>query len=100
MYVYHISVLGGVNRRIIALLFCIIESPDGFNRAIVSIAKLRVVTDPNRKNITLMRHDLIGVSFGWFMGKFKHHGSDDHGHIPRIATILLLRSCRKHKGCQ
>ena len=72
MYIYRISVLGGVNRRIIALLFCIVESPDGFNRAIISIAKLAVVTDPNRKNVTLMRQDLIGVTMRRFMRKFKH----------------------------
>ena len=85
MYVYRISVLGGVNRRIIASLLCIIESPDGLDRSIVSIAKLPVVTNPNRKNVTAMRDDLICVSFGWFMRELKHQFDDlnDYGRIPR-----------------
>jgi hypothetical protein len=44
--------LGGIDRRIIALRFSIVEPPDGFG-SFVGIRKLAMITNPDSKNITL-----------------------------------------------
>jgi len=44
--------LGGIDRRMIALSLSVIESPDGFG-SFVGIRKLAMITDPDSKKITL-----------------------------------------------
>ena len=70
--------LGGVNRRVIALLFSIVETPDGSN-GIRSVRKSSMVPQPYSNNSAFVLSDFIGVTFGRFVweirGQFElvHH---------------------------
>ena len=66
MNIYRISLLGGVDRSMIALFLNVVESPDGFG-SFVGIRKLPMITDPDSKKITLERLNFIRITFGCFV---------------------------------
>jgi len=67
---YLITLLGGIDRRMIALCLCIVESPDRFG-SFVGIRKLPMITNPDSKKITLELFNFIGITLWWLMWEWK-----------------------------
>jgi hypothetical protein len=63
--------LGGVNRCIVTLSLCVIETPDGFG-SFVGIRKLAMITDPDSKKIALELLNFIRITLGGCVGEINH----------------------------
>lgn len=89
--VYCITLLGGVDRGVILLFFCIVEPPDRSGRCI-SVRKPAMVNNPNSSKVPPIFGDFVGVSLRGLMGeimrKFNHCCLV--GHEDGLDYILLV----------
>ena len=68
---YLITLLGGIDRRMVALWLCIIESPDGSWR-FVSVRETTMIKNPDSNKIALEWFNLIGITSGGCVREINH----------------------------